>query len=85
MNGPASAPGRRGPPRVSAMLVGVCAQDLVVPSFLGVSPGARAQQTSLGYGCRSGGLRADDLPVPMRAGPDRVSAAPDVVSSGSPS
>jgi hypothetical protein len=48
------------------------------------SPGTRAQQTSLGYGCRSGGLRADDLPVPMRAGPDRVSAAPTSSAVGVP-
>jgi large subunit ribosomal protein L34 len=65
MHGPVSATGRRGPPRGSAMLVGVCAQVVGARPRSWGPPGVPAQQTSLGYGCRSSGPhRADDLPVP---------------------
>ena len=37
------------------MLVGVCAQDSACVPGNGGATGARARQTSLGYGCRSGG------------------------------
>jgi hypothetical protein len=83
MSGPASAAAHRGPRRVSAMLVGVCALD-PVPAPTQGPPGACARQTSPGHGGRSDGLPADDHLVPARAGPARVRAAPTSSAVGVP-
>ena len=87
MVGPASAAARRSALRVSAMLVGVCAQGPVLVPDSGVVALARsaADQPRVRVPVeRPRTTGVDDLPVPRvrhPPGPHRI----DVVSSGSPS
>jgi hypothetical protein len=84
MVGPAGAVASRGPRRLSAMLVGVCAQSLVPVPVTGVARGLGAAdqpRARVSVGWPQGRRPTRSRACGARPGPRR----PDVVSSGSPS